>query len=117
MTGLALKVLLVVLLILFPIWIPIVAISHGIYLRRLRRAASAFACLSCGELLGLESIRLADEAWADYMRQLHEQNPGMLLQVVRSVHAICPKCGARYSFIEGERTFAPANDGAALAKA
>jgi hypothetical protein len=98
------------LIVLLPAIVPVVALSHSIYRKRLRSAARAFRCLSCSAVLGLESIRLADAAWDAHMRDLGEKYPASKFRVVRHIHAMCPACGARYAFLERERTFVPASD-------
>jgi hypothetical protein len=75
----------------------------------LESAARTFACLSCGGILGLEALRLADTAWSEHVHELREKHPFVLFRLVRNVHAICPTCGARYAYVERERTFAPVN--------
>jgi hypothetical protein len=78
------------------------------YHKRLEAAAGGFACLSCSRILGLESLQLADAAWRAYFNKLHEENPGCRIRVQRYVHAICPACGTRYTFLERERAFVKA---------
>jgi hypothetical protein len=95
----------IVLLVFLPVIIPVVALLDFAYRKRLRTTACAFACLSCGGILGLESIRLADAAWAEHLRELQEKYPAARFRLVRHVHAICPACGVRYAFLERERTF------------
>jgi hypothetical protein len=97
--------------ILLPVILPVVAILHALDHRRMRAAASKFACLSCGSILGGEALRLAGEAWRRDMSGVEAQNPGALSlrrssRIVRHLYAICPRCGARYDYIYRERTFA-----------
>ena len=103
--GIATIGLLILLIVLLPMIIPVVALLDFIYRKRLKAAACTFACLSCGGILGLESIRLADETWAKRLRELQEKSPGIRFRLVRHLHAICPACGACYAFLKGERTF------------
>jgi len=95
----------IVLLVFLPVIIPVVALLDRAYRKRLRAAACAFACLSCGGILGLESIRLADAEWDERLRELREKYPSTRFRLVRHVRAICPACGVRYAFSERERTF------------
>jgi hypothetical protein len=95
----------IVLLVLLPVTIPVVALLDRAYRKRLRAAARAFACLSCGGILGLESIRLADAQWDAHWRELQEKYPATRFRLVRHVRAICPACGVRYAFSERERIF------------
>src|SRR5215831_248293 len=93
----------IVLVMFLPVIIPVVALLDRAYRKRLRAAACAFACLSCGGILGLEAIRLADGAWGEHLRELREKYPSIRFRLVRHVHAICPACRARYAFLEHER--------------
>ena len=97
--------LVIVLLVLLPVIIPVVALLDRVYRKRLRAVACAFACLSCGGTLGLESIRLADAQWDEHLRELREKYPSIRFRLMRHVRAICPACGVRYAFLERERTF------------
>src|SRR5215470_5139163 len=94
-----------VLLVFLPVIIPVIGLLDRVYRRRLRAAACAFACVSCGGILGLESIRLADAEWEEHLRELREKHPSTRFRLVRHVRAICPGCGVRYAFLERERTF------------
>jgi hypothetical protein len=101
----------IVLVVFLPVIIPVVALLDHIYRKRLRAAACAFACLSCGGILGLEAIRLADAQWEEHLRDLREKYPSIRFRLVRHVHAICPGCGVRYAFLERERTFVETDAG------
>ena len=39
------------------------------------------------------------------MRELMRAHPGVKFRLVRTLHAICPGCGTRYTFREHDRTF------------
>jgi len=105
MQGIAIIFLAIALVVFLPVIFPVVALLDRAYLKRMRAAAGAFTCLSCGSILGLESIRLADGAWSEHLRGLEAKYPWTRFRLVRHVHAICPACGARYTFLERERTF------------
>ena len=104
----------IVLLVFLPVIIPVVALLDRAYRKQLRAAACAFACLSCGGILGLESIRLADAQWDEHLRELREKYPSTRFRLVRHVRAICPGCGVRYAFLERERTFVQTGAGGGL---
>jgi hypothetical protein len=104
----------IVLVAFLPVIIPVVALLECIYRKRLRAAACAFACLSCGGILGLESIRLADAEWGEHLRKLREKYPSTRFRLVRHFRAICPACGVRYAFSERERTFVQTGAGGGL---
>jgi hypothetical protein len=92
-------------ILLLPLILPVAFVLHAIYLHRLRSAASRFACIACGQVLGKESLRLADAEWAKRMQEMRIKYPGVMLRVVRDVHAICSKCGKQYRFLEQTRRF------------
>lgn len=101
----------VVFIACLPLIIPAAAILHWLHQRRLHTAARRFACASCGTILGDEAIRLADEAWFRHRAGMTEKEPGTVfrrgaLRIVRHVDAICPRCGARYKFVERGEIFA-----------
>jgi hypothetical protein len=104
----------VILVVFLPVIIPVVALLDHVYRKRLRAAACAFACLSCGGILGLESIRLADAQWDEHLRELREKYPSTRFRLVRHVRAICPACGVRYAFSERERIFVQTGAGGGL---
>ena len=73
---------------------------------RRRQLASRFVCLECGEVLGVEAIRLADERWEEIVKAIISYNEtGTRLRLVRTVDAICPHCGCLYLYHQAERTF------------
>jgi hypothetical protein len=97
--------LVVILLVLLPVIIPVGALLHFVYRMRLTVAAGAFACLSCGRILGREALRLGDAAWEEHVCELRRKYPSRIFRLVRDIHAVCPACGVRYAFLERERTF------------
>jgi hypothetical protein len=108
--GLAIALMGAVLVICLPVILPVIAILQALYYWRMRAAAGKFTCLSCGSYLGSEAIRLADEAWTQFLSGKGANNPGVRFlrrkpRTVRHLRAICPLCGARYDFAERERTF------------
>jgi hypothetical protein len=105
--GILVLFLALIFVALSPVIIFVVLpIIQRIYRKRLEAVAGAFACLSCGGLLGHASLRLADAAWREHVRDLLAKYHR--IRLVRHVHAICPACGARYMFVEHEKTFVPA---------
>src|SRR5687767_3806646 len=63
--------------LLLPVILPVALLFDAAFRHRLRTAAGSFRCTACGTVLGLESLRLADAAWAENMRQKHERHPGI----------------------------------------
>ena len=72
---------------------------------RLRKAARRFPCLRCGTILGSAAVKLADKEWRDYLRRLRREHPGVKFHLDRTLDAICPRCGTRYTFSDADRTF------------
>ncbi len=100
----------IVLLVILPVGLPVAAVLTILDDRRMRAAARKFVCLSCGSCLGGDAIRLADEAWRRDFSETRANYPGVRFQlerrrIVRHLRAICPHCGARYGYVERERTF------------
>ncbi|MEJ2117354.1 MAG: hypothetical protein P8Y36_05385, partial [Alphaproteobacteria bacterium] len=100
----------ILLVVFLPVILPVVAVSQWLSQWRMRAAARIFACPACGAVIGVEAIRLAEEAWGSHMAELQGRNPGIRIRrtpqrITRHLHVICPHCGARYQFIEREKTF------------
>jgi hypothetical protein len=92
-------------ILLLPVIVPVALLLDAAYRHRVRAAARWFRCTGCGSVLGLESLRLADAAWAEKMRLLQERHPGIKFQIIRNLHAICAVCGRRYRYQDNNRTF------------
>lgn len=98
----------IVFVVFFPVIIFVVLpLAERSHRKRLEASACAFACLSCGRILGLESLQLGDAAWRAYVSELREKYPSCRFRRVRHLHAICPACSAQYTFAEREKTFVP----------
>ena len=105
----------VVAVILSPILLPIALWLHARDEKRMRALAETFLCLSCGRTLGAASLKLADEAWANYVagldRGVDATQPTRdwiklhRPRLVKNYDAICPHCGAYHKFIAKERSF------------
>jgi len=95
-----------IFILLLPIILPVSLLQSQREKRRMRNLASRFVCLECGEVLGVEAIRLADERWDEIVKAIISRNePGTRLRLVRTVDAICPHCGCQYLYRKVERTF------------
>jgi DNA-directed RNA polymerase subunit RPC12/RpoP len=88
-----------------PLWMPVGLALHGVYRRRLQKAAGTVGCLRCGRIVGVEALRLADKAWAEEMEDLKRRYPGARFRLERTLNATCPGCGTRYMYRESDRTF------------
>ncbi len=83
-------------ILLMPVWFPLACFFTWRYERRIRETAVNSRCAACGVVLGGESLRLADAEWGRFVDDLHRNHPGVRFRLVRTTHAICPNCGARY---------------------
>lgn len=108
---LAIVGIILLFILLLPLILPTAFALHVVYLHRLRSAASRFACTGCGQILGKESLGLADAEWARRMQEMRIKYPGVKFRVVRHLHAICPKCEKRYRFLEQTRSFEEVKEG------
>lgn len=85
-------------LLAFPLSMPLVALLHALDCRRLRAAASGTRCVRCGQALGQASLDAADHTRQAELAELHRRHPGMRLRIVRHCRALCPTCGAGYTW-------------------
>ena len=91
--------------IAMPVILPYALIANALTDRRRKRDAANCSCIQCGNILGQASIAKADEYWREHVRELHTRFPGVRLQLVRDVWAICDVCGARYSYRAKDQTY------------
>ncbi|QDU03210.1 hypothetical protein V6x_29220 [Gimesia chilikensis] len=99
-------ILVLFFILLLPILVPYSLLMDRVEKRRRRQLASRFVCEQCGEVLGVEAIRLADEHWDEIVKAIiAKSEPGTRLRLVRTVAAICPHCGCQYLYRNAERTF------------
>ncbi len=109
--GLQITLAFIVLLVSLPVALPVVLVLATLDGRRMRATARKFVCLSCGSCLGAEATQLADKAWERRLSERLANNHGVRLhilrerRIVRPFCAICPHCGARYGYVERDRTF------------
>src|SRR4051794_19567613 len=82
--------LLIVFVLCMPLWIPAALVMHALDRHRLRKAARAFACVTCGRSLGREALARADEAWSEQVAELMRQHPDVRFRLLRTLDAICP---------------------------
>jgi hypothetical protein len=95
----------VAFLLALPALVPYAFVCLYLDRRRLRIAANSHACPSCGRILGIEALHLADERWRAHVAELHRSHPGVRFRLVRLIHAICPACGTELSFRKESGTF------------
>lgn len=97
----------VALLLALPVLLPYAFVSRRLHQRRLRSAAEAQPCPSCGRPLGVAALQASDEQWRAHVAELHRAHPGARFRLVRLVYAICITCGAHLHFREASGTFTP----------
>jgi hypothetical protein len=106
----------IVVVILLPVLLPVALLLHSRDEKRMRALAETFRCLSCGLVLGTSALKLADEAWADYVAKLdggagdatgptRDWSKLYRRRIVKGYDAICPHCGAYHSYVAKQRTF------------
>jgi hypothetical protein len=94
-----------IILIAFPVAIPIGIVSWMWDGRRMRAAAERTRCERCGATLGASSLHRADTEWAKQVAALLDARPGMRLRLVRSLWAVCTACDAEYDYDFRSRIF------------
>jgi hypothetical protein len=88
-----------------PFILPAVLVFDQLDRLRLRRAAKTFPCVGCGNILGTESIRLADEEFARHMAEMKKKYPNVKFKTHRPFDAKCVHCGKPYRFHKMDGSF------------
>jgi hypothetical protein len=94
-----------IILITFPVTIPIALLSWIWDRRRMQAVAGRTHCECCGATLGVASLRRADAEWTKRVAELQIGRPLMRLRMIRSLWAICAACGAGYDYDFHSRIF------------
>jgi hypothetical protein len=97
--------LVLMILIAFPVAIPIAIVSWIWDRRRMQAVAERTHCESCGATLGVGSLHRADTEWAKRVAALLNARPGTRLRMVRRLWAICTACDAEYDYDFRSRIF------------
>jgi len=105
MRRLPVPLLLLLILIAFPVAVPIALVMHLRDQRRMQSVAERTACECCGATLGLASLRSADAEWKRRAEALQHGRLMMRLRLVRHLWAICAACGAEYDYDVRARAF------------
>ena len=101
------------LILASPVLITYGAIMSLVAYRRKIKDANAFHCPDCGNIVGKEGLRLADKEWPERKAALQDKHPRIKFghatepHIVRWLHAICPVCGKRFSYLNMTRRFKP----------
>ena len=106
-TGLLIVLFVLLLPVTLPIALVVISVAECHKRKQKCRCAEATACEKCGATLGRESLKLADKAWAEHFRKIMADaaNRQVRLRIVRTLDAICPACGARYTYFEKRQKF------------
>jgi hypothetical protein len=94
-----------IILITFPVTIPIALLSWIWDRRHMQAVAGRTHCERCGATLGVASLRRADAEWTKRVAALQAERPLMMLRMIRSLWAICAACGAEYDYDFRSRIF------------
>ena len=78
--------------------LPFVALSVHWERHRLLSAARQQPCPVCGQIIGTDAVDRADQIWRNHVAQLHRDNPGARLRLLRFLDAACGRCGAQLRF-------------------
>src|ERR1700741_4434169 len=106
MRRIPIPLLLPVIVIAFPVAVPIAIVLYIRDRRRMRVVAERTHCECCGATLGVASLRGADTEWTKRAAALQDAELTMMrLRLVRHVWAICAACGAEYDYDAGTHTF------------
>lgn len=105
MRRLPLPLLVLIILIAFPVAVPIALLSWIWDLRRMRAAAERTHCERCGAVLGAASLQSADAEWAKRFAARQDAASMVKLRMVRSLWAVCAGCGAEYDYDFRSRIF------------
>jgi hypothetical protein len=98
MRRLPLPLLVLIILIAFPVAVPIALLSWIWDLRRMRAVAERTHCERCGAVLGAASRQSADAEWAKRFAARQDAGSMMRLRMIRSLWAVCAACGAEYDY-------------------
>lgn len=64
--------------------------------KQLKAIVASFPCVTCGRVLGEESIRIAKEEFEAFVADIEREHRGARICRVNALVAKCGHCGARY---------------------
>jgi hypothetical protein len=105
MRRIPIPLLLPMIVIAFPVAVPIAIVLYIRDRRRMRVVAERTRCECCGAVLGVASLRGADTEWTRRTAALQRTRLMMRLRLIRHVWAICAACGAEYDYDGSAHTF------------
>lgn len=113
MRRIPLPLFVLLMLITFPVTVPIVIILSKRDRRHMQAAALNAHCVECGATLGIAALDRADKEWVAHIAALQHGWPSMRFRLVRRVLARCTGCGAEYGYDASTRTFRRVEEGGA----
>jgi hypothetical protein len=105
MRRLPLPLLVLMILMTFPVTIPIGIVSWMWDRRRMRAVAERTHCERCGTTLGVTALQSAEAEWTKRVAALLDARPTMRFRMIRSLWAVCAVCGAEFSYDFHSRIF------------
>jgi hypothetical protein len=105
MRRLPLPLLVLMILIAFPVTIPIGIVSWMWDRRRMRAVAERTHCERCGATLGVAALQSAEAEWTKRVAALQDARPTMRFRMIRSLWAVCAVCGAEFNYDFHSRIF------------
>jgi hypothetical protein len=105
MRPIPIKLLLPIVVIAFPVAVPIALVLYIRDKRRMQVVAERTRCECCGATLGVASLRDADTTWTRRVAALQQGHLMMRFRLIRHVWAICAACSAEYDYDTGSHTF------------
>ena len=105
MRRIPIPLLVLIIVITFPVAVPIAIVLSMWDQRRMQVVAERTSCECCGAPLGIASLRRADTQWAKRAAALQHVRAMMRLRLIRRVWAICAACGADYDYDTRTHTF------------
>lgn len=98
MRRLPIPLLVLMIVIAFPVALPIAIVSWLWDRRRMQAVAERTPCECCGTMLGAVSLHRADTEWEKRVAALQSARPIMRFRMIRSLWAICAACGVEYDY-------------------
>jgi hypothetical protein len=105
MRRIPIPLLLPIIVIAFPVAVPIAIVLYIRDRRRMQAVAERTCCECCGATLGVASLHGADTECTRRAAALQHAQLMMRLRLIRHVWAICAACGAEYDYDARVHTF------------
>ena len=99
--------------VLFPLLMPYYFCRDWRTRLRRRKVSASFQCSNCDDVLGVASLKQADNEWLAYLRALKTKYPSVpqaSMHARRWLYAVCKTCGARYTYRAADQSFVTIED-------